>query len=100
MTRPLALVSMALMLAAAVTSASLAADYPVAPVKKAERASAVRTSPYCGPRCGCPDVVFVRHREMRMGYHAETFDPREEGEPTYFYGRVRTYARFCALDVD
>jgi hypothetical protein len=69
---------------------AVAADYPVAGVRHTH---ASRENPYCGPCCGCPVVTFVRHRELRMGY-PYSFDPRIMDEPHYFYGTVRTYARF------
>jgi hypothetical protein len=50
-------------------------------------------NPYCGPRCGCPEVTFVRHRQL-VQYYSSGFDPRERDEPHYAYGAVRTYARF------
>ena len=50
-------------------------------------------NPYCGPRCGCPAVTFVRHRELRQSY-ASTLDPRERDEPRYSYGAMKTYARY------
>ena len=75
----------------AFTAPALAADYSVARVRHAHVAR--QPNPYCGPCCGCPDVVFVRHRELRMGYPS-SFDPRVLDEPRYSYGRVRTYARF------
>jgi hypothetical protein len=69
-----------------------AADYPVRP--RAEYATIDRgPNPYCGPRCGCPTVTFVRHKELRQ-FYASTFDPRDKDEPQYTYGAVRTYARF------
>src|SRR5438270_10684157 len=70
---------------------AMAADYSVPRVQHAYVAR--QANPYCGPYCGCPVVRFVRHREMRMGYPS-SFDPRTAGEPPYFYGPVRTYARF------
>jgi hypothetical protein len=85
---------MALLIAALVgtifAAPAVAADYPVAGVRHAYERQA---NPYCGPRCGCPVVTFVRHRELRMGYPS-SFDPRVKDEPHYFYGPVRTYARF------
>jgi hypothetical protein len=69
---------------------AVAADYSVPRVRHAYVA---RDNPYCGPCCGCPVVRFVRHRELRMGY-PYSFDPRILEEPHYFYGPVRTYARF------
>jgi hypothetical protein len=70
---------------------AVAADYPVARIRHAYVSP--QADPYCGPCCGCPVVRFVRHRELRMGY-PYSFDPRLLDEPNYFYGPVRTYARF------
>ena len=79
-------------LAGIISSApAVAADYSVARVRHAHVAR--QPNPYCGPCCGCPDVVFVRHRELRMGY-PYSFDPRVRDEPHYYYGPVRKYARF------
>ncbi|MCP3472167.1 hypothetical protein NLM33_17780 [Bradyrhizobium sp. CCGUVB1N3] len=78
---------------------ALAADYPVAPLQ--ERAARVLhidrgPNPYCGPRCGCPTVVHVRHRSLERSY-SYNFDPRTRDEdPHYFYGRTRTYVRFAS----
>ena len=38
-------------------------------------------NPYCGPRCGCPIAVQVRHRSLEQDYPS-AFDPRTKGEPT------------------
>src|ERR1700692_3873027 len=67
----------------------------VSPVSPRERYATIDRgpNPYCGPRCGCPTVTFVRHRELRQ-YYASSFDPREREEPRYAYGAVRAYARF------
>lgn len=73
-----------------------AADYAAHP--RARYATIDRGSnPYCGPRCGCPPVTFVRHRELRQ-FYPSTFDPRERDEPQYAYGAIRTYARFERQD--
>ncbi|MGY4626731.1 hypothetical protein [Bradyrhizobium sp. USDA 4486] len=82
----------------AVASPSLAADYAVPPVA-VRHATAVPyidrgPNPYCGPRCGCPIVVHVRHRSLGQAY-SYAFDPRTRDEPHYYYGRVRTYARYA-----
>jgi hypothetical protein len=69
---------------------AVAADYAVHP---RARYAQIDRSPYCGPRCGCPTVTLVRHRELRQSY-ASGFDPRERDEPRYSYGALRTYARF------
>jgi hypothetical protein len=50
-------------------------------------------NPYCGPRCGCPMTVHVRHRSL-VQYYPSGFDPRTRGEPNFAYGPVRTYARY------
>ena len=71
---------------------AVAADYTVPPRER--HATTDRgPNPYCGPRCGCPAVTFVRHRELRQSY-ASSLDPRERDEPHYSYGAIRTYARF------
>ena len=77
----------------ALVAPAAAADYEAHP-RAARHATIDRGSnPYCGPRCGCPAVTFVRHRELRQ-YYAASFDPRERDEPQYAYGAVKTYARF------
>ncbi len=74
------------------STCATAADYSVNP--RPARAEAVeQKSPYCGCKCGCPVVTFVRHRELRMGYSSD-FDPRVLDEPHYYYGATKTYARF------
>ena len=50
-------------------------------------------NPYCGPRCGCPIAVQVRHRSLEQAY-SSAFDPRTKGEPHYYYGANRTYVRY------
>jgi hypothetical protein len=77
---------------------SFAADYAVPPVAVRHATSIPLIdrgpNPYCGPRCGCPIVVHVRHRSLERAY-SYAFDPRTRDEdPHYYYGRVRTYARF------
>ena len=74
---------------------AVAADYTAyprhaAPVLQIDRGP----NPYCGPRCGYPIVVRVRHRSLGNGY-ASGFDPRTRGEPHYFYGPNRTYVRYA-----
>lgn len=75
-----------------------AADYAI-PARVPARVSAVPfidrgPNPYCGPRCGCPIVVHVRHRSLER-YYPSGFDPRTKNDdPNYVYGRVRTYARY------
>jgi len=48
----------------------------------------------CGP-CGCPHVVWVRHRDIRQTY-GTGFDPRnyDETEPHFYLGPVRAYPRY------
>jgi len=48
----------------------------------------------CG-RCGCFQVSYVRHRELRSTY-GRNFDPRnfDQTEPYYYFGRMRTYPRY------
>ena len=50
-------------------------------------------NPYCGPRCGCPETVHVRHRSL-VRYYPSNFDPRTRDEPLYAYGPNRTYVRY------
>ncbi|MBR0934908.1 hypothetical protein [Bradyrhizobium jicamae] len=74
-----------------------AADYAVAP-RVHHYASPVHyidrgPNPYCGPRCGCPEIVRVRHRSLEQAY-SYTFDPRTRDEPHYFYGGNRNYVRY------
>ena len=74
------------------TMPAVAADYAVHPRQQSEFIDR-GPNPYCGPRCGCPYVAFVRHRELRQTY-PYTLDPRDRNEPDYSYGVMRTYARF------
>ena len=79
------------------TVPSLAADYAIAP-RKARYASAVLQidrgpNPYCGPRCGCPVTLPVRHRSL-VQYYPSSFDPRTRDEPYYAYGPNRIYVRY------
>jgi hypothetical protein len=48
----------------------------------------------CGP-CGCLQVGYVLHRELRSTYGAG-FDPRnfDQTEPYYYFGRMRSYPRY------
>ena len=76
---------------------ALAADYAVSP-RRVSHASPVLhidrgPNPYCGPRCGCPEVVRVRHRSL-VQYYPSGFDPRTRDEPHYAYGPNRTYVRY------
>lgn len=74
-----------------------AADYAVrlrqphyaAPVVQIDRGP----NPYCGPRCGCPTEVRVRHRSL-VQYYPSGFDPRTREAPYYAYGPNRTYVRY------
>ena len=80
---------------ALLSTSVLAADYAVSPRVRSEVVER-EDNPYCGPRCGCPVVTFVRHHELQMAYPSE-FDPRDfrnHQEPHFYYGRVRTFARF------
>lgn len=63
------------------------------PVMPRVRHTVVQKSPYCGCQCGCPLVTYVRHRETLMAYPS-AFDPRQRDEPVYFYGGMKSYARF------
>ena len=74
-----------------------AADYAVQPRKARVAASLLQIdrgpNPYCGPRCGCPAAVYVRHRSLEASY-PYTVDPRTKSdEPRYSYGPNRTYIR-------
>lgn len=75
---------------------SYAADYAIPVVKHATRVPYIDRgpNPYCGPRCGCPTVVQVRHKSLQQAY-SYTFDPRTRDEPHYYYGSVRTYVRYA-----
>jgi hypothetical protein len=72
-----------------------AADYAVYP--RHQRADVLQIdrgpNPYCGPRCGCPETVHVRHRSL-VRYYPSNFDPRTRDEPLYAYGPNRTYVRY------
>lgn len=52
-------------------------------------------NPYCGPRCGCPETVRVRHRSL-VQYYPSSFDPRVRLEPYYAYGANRIYVRYVS----
>jgi hypothetical protein len=80
----------------------------VVPVRAADHAAHLRKArpaatvlhidrgpnPYCGPRWGCPDAVYVRHRSLEAAY-PYTVDPRTKSdEPHYYYGPDRTYVRY------
>lgn len=82
-----------------VSVSALAADYAVPTARAVRHVTRVPyidrgPNPYCGPRCGCPIVVHVRHRTLERAY-SYAFDPRTKSDdPHYFYGPVRTYARY------
>jgi hypothetical protein len=74
-----------------------AADYAVYP--RHQRAAVLQIdrgpNPYCGPRCGCPITVRVRHRSLERAY-SYAFDPRTKSDdPHYYYGANRTYVRYA-----
>jgi hypothetical protein len=76
-----------------------AADYAASPrqERSAERVLQIDRgpNPYCGPRCGCPIAVHVRHRSLERAY-SYAFDPRTKSdEPDYYYGPNRTYVRYA-----
>jgi hypothetical protein len=78
---------------------ALAADYAVNPRQERyvrERVVQIDRgpNPYCGPRCGCPITVQVRHRSL-VQYYPSSFDPRTKDEPHYSYGANRTYVRYA-----
>lgn len=56
----------------------------------------VRVPLDCGP-CGCLQVEYVYHRELRSTYGL-SFDPRnfDTTEPYYYFGPMRRYPRFRA----
>jgi hypothetical protein len=75
-----------------------AADYGAHPRKARQAASVLQIdrgpNPYCGPRWGCPEAVYVRHRSLEA-YYPFTVDPRTKSdEPHYYYGPNRTYVRY------
>lgn len=77
---------------------ALAADYPVSPRQERYAARVLHIdrgpNPYCGPRCGCPITVHVRHRSL-VQYYPSSFDPRTKDEPHFAYGANRTYVRYA-----
>jgi hypothetical protein len=77
---------------------AVAADYAVFPRQERHAARVLHIdrgpNPYCGPRCGCPITVQVRHRSL-VQYYPSSFDPRTRDEPQYSYGANRTYARYA-----
>ncbi len=56
---------------------------------------AVRAARAC-PRCGCLQVWYIRHPELRSTYGL-AYDPRnyDGTEPHYYYGPVRAYPRYA-----
>ena len=74
-----------------------AADYAVYP--RDQRAAVLQIdrgpNPYCGPHCGCPESIRVRHRSL-VQYYPSNFDPRRRDEPLYAYGPNRTYVRYVS----
>ncbi len=75
-----------------VCGSAFADDKPAPPLVKHTRYYQ-ETNPYCGYRCGCPIVTYVRHRALGRAYPSG-FDPRTKEEPHYYYGAMRTHARF------
>lgn len=59
-------------------------------------AAAHRSHVRCGP-CGCTNVVYVYHREMRSTYGLG-YDPRnyDATQPRYYFGPMRAYPRYLA----
>jgi hypothetical protein len=74
-----------------------AADYTVYPRQDRSPGRILQIdrgpNPYCGPRCGCPESIHVRHRSL-VQYYPSSFDPRTRDEPHYVYGANRTYVRY------
>jgi hypothetical protein len=98
MLRLLSSVVLAALVGLASAGTAAAADYAVSPSYRSQPSVAYidrGPNPYCGPRCGCPTVVHVRHRSLVRFYTSTTFDPRTRDEPYYAYGPVRTYARYA-----
>jgi hypothetical protein len=76
-----------------------AADYAVQPRQDRSAGRILQIdrgpNPYCGPRCGCPIAVHVRHRSLERAY-SYTLDPRtKDDNPHYYYGPNRTYVRYA-----
>jgi hypothetical protein len=69
-----------------------AADRDLPRRARAERYRAVE--PYCGC-CGCLNVTYDRHRELRTTFGTH-FDPRnyDQTEPHYYFGPVRAYPQY------
>jgi hypothetical protein len=83
------------------TIPAYAADYAVSPRQEryAQGEPVLQIdrgpNPYCGPRCGCPITVRVRHKQL-VQYYPSGFDPRTRSdEPYYAYGANRTYVRYA-----
>lgn len=72
---------------------AVAADYALAPAPRVAAYVDRGPNPYCGPRCGCPTVTYVRHRQL-VQFLPSSFDPRTRDEPYYTFGSVRTYSRY------
>jgi len=74
-----------------------AADMAIYPRHQRVAASVLQidrgSNPYCGPRCGCPETVHVRHRSL-VQYFPSGFDPRTRDEPRYAYGANQVYVRY------
>ncbi len=74
-----------------------AADYAVYPRPHRYASPVIQIdrgpNPYCGPRCGCPESIRVRHRSL-VKYYPSNFDPRTRYEPSYAYGANRIYVRY------
>jgi hypothetical protein len=70
-----------------------AADVPLVPAGVTHQAHDP-VPVYCGP-CGCLQVVYVYHRELRSTYGL-AFDPRNDDttEPQYYFGPPRAYPRY------
>lgn len=81
-----------------IATPACAADYAAHPRQARSAANVLQIdrgpNPYCGPRCGCPEAVYVRHRSLERAY-SYTLDPRTKSEdPHYYYGPNRTYVRY------
>jgi hypothetical protein len=65
------------------------------PLPQAQGPVATR-SENCGP-CGCLQVTYDYHRELRTTYGLN-YDPRnfDTAEPYFYFGRVRAYPRYFA----
>jgi hypothetical protein len=56
---------------------------------------AARAARAC-PRCGCVQVWYIHHPELRSTYGL-SYDPRnyDQTEPHYYHGPVRAYPRYA-----